>query len=213
MNKLIQHTSFLDYKTPDFLDYIEGVNSKPKDTQATYLFQKVRDDFRYDPYHLDLRKEALVASNIIKKKKAWCVEKAIVLAAGFRAIGLPAKLGYGIVINHIGVEKLVKYLKRPEIVFHGYVSVFINNKWLKVTPAFDQLVCRASKVDVMNWNGKSDVMFQEYDKAGNRFMEYLHYYGEFDDVPLKLMNSEMKKYYPHLFKKTYNSKEFSFKHR
>lgn len=212
MNDLLEQTSFLDYNTPNFLDYIEEVKRKSKNEQATYLFHKVRDDFRYDPYHLDLRKEALVASNIIKKRKAWCVEKSIVLAAGFRAIGIPSKLGYGIVVNHIGVERLVNYLKRPEIVFHGYVSAFIDNKWVKVTPAFDELVCRASKVDVMNWDGKSDVMFQEYNKSGNRFMEYIHYYGEFKDVPMKLMNNEMEKYYPHLFEESYNSKEFSFFH-
>ena len=54
-------------------------------------------------------------------------------------------------------------------------------------------------------------MFQEFDKD-RKFMEYLHFYGEFDDVPIELMNREMKKYYPHLFEKEYNTKAFSFKH-
>jgi hypothetical protein len=43
-------------------------------------------------------------------------------------------------------------------------------------------------------------------------MEYLHFYGIFSDVPIELMNAEMKKYYPHLFESAFNEKEFSFLH-
>lgn len=212
MDKLLEETDYFDYNNDYFQKFLEPILNLKKESQALALFEKVRDEFRYDPYHLDLRPEALIASTIIKKKRAWCVEKAIVLTAGFRALGLPAKPGYGIVVNHIGVEKLTKYLNRPEIVFHGYVSVFYNNKWQKVTPAFDSLVCRASKVEIMNWNGEEDVMFQEYNKLGGKFMEYIKYYGEFDDVPVEFMNKEMKKYYPHLFQQEFNSNEFSFLH-
>jgi hypothetical protein len=42
-------------------------------------------------------------------------------------------------------------------------------------------------------------------------MEYVHDYGSFDDVPLELMKSEMKRHYPHLFEGNWESKEFSFK--
>jgi hypothetical protein len=54
-------------------------------------------------------------------------------------------------------------------------------------------------------------MFQEYDKKA-KFMEYIHHYGSFSDVPIELMNFEMKRYYPHLFEKEFVSKEFSFYH-
>jgi hypothetical protein len=47
-------------------------------------------------------------------------------------------------------------------------------------------------------------MFQEYEN-GNKFMEYLHFYGEFSDIPFELMHDEMRKYYPHLFEKINNS--------
>lgn len=139
------------------------------------------------------------------------MEKSIVLAACLRKIGIPSKLGYAIVVNHIGTDKLEKFLGRKEIVFHGYVSLFINNKWVKCTPAFDQRVCKINKVSPLDWDGKSDSMFQAYEGA-DKFMEYVHFYGEFDDVPIQLMNTEMKKYYPHLFEKEYNTKEFSFFH-
>ncbi|MCO5268827.1 MAG: transglutaminase-like domain-containing protein [Brumimicrobium sp.] len=171
----------------------------------------MRDTFLYDPYHLDLRPNALRSSVISHKSRAWCVEKSIMLATGLRALGIPSKLGYGIVVNHIGVERLTKELRRPEIVFHGYVSAYLDDKWVKTTPAFDKKVCRISKVAPLDWDGEHDALLQAY-QGENKFMEYTHFYGEFDDVPIQLMNDEMKKYYPHLFENTYNSKSFSFFH-
>jgi hypothetical protein len=178
--------------------------------QAFYLH--VRDGFLYDPYHLDLRHNALKASLIITKNRAWCVEKAIVFAAGLRALSIPSRLGYAIVQNHIGVEKLLEALRTHLIVFHGYVDVFVDGKWTKATPAFDQRICALSGVEPLIWDGLSDSLFQEFSQ-GEKFMEYHHDYGVFEDVPVELMKAEMKKYYPHLFTgEVPNTKRFSFYH-
>ena len=205
-------TEYLDYPSDSIQSFIQPLKLiQDKRKRAVALYYKVRDSFIYDPYHLDLRPAALIASKIINNKRAWCVEKAIIMASCARALDIPARLGYGIVVNHIGVEKLTSYLKRPEIVFHGYVELQLNNKWVKVTPAFDRLVCKLSKVPPLEWDGFNDAMFQEF-VSGNKFMEYIHFYGSFDDVPIDLMNAEMKKYYPHLFEEIYNTKAFSFHH-
>ncbi len=205
----LQETSFLDYSSPliqDLIKEIKTINGRKE--QAIALFYKVRDGFRYDPYHLYLTNEGLKASTIMSKKRAWCVEKAIVLAAGLRGLEIPSRLGYGVVVNHIGVEKLTHYLRREEIVFHGYVDVYLDNQWVKTTPAFDPGVCRIAGVPCLEWDGENDAMFQAYN-GNQRFMEYIHFYGTFSDVPLELMISEMKKYYPHLFERQLVSKDFT----
>ncbi len=208
----LEDTKFLDFNNPFFDKYLENFVKPDSELElAIGLYNKVRNDFFYNPFHLDLRPEALVASNILTKRKAWCVEKSIVLAACYRKFGLPSKLGYAIVSNHIGTEKLEFHLRRKEIVFHGYVSVFLNDNWVKCTPAFDDRLCRITNVNPLIFDGKNDSMFQEYSQ-GLKFMEYIHHYGEFADVPIELMNSEMKKYYPHLFEKEHKSSEFSFRH-
>jgi hypothetical protein len=212
MKDYLKDTFFLDYKHPSFDVFTSGINKEQDPTAiAIDLYFLVRDAFLYDPYHLDLTFEGLKASNVLSKKRAWCVEKSSVLAACARKFGIPSRLGYAIVTNHIGVEKLTHYLKRDEIVFHGYVELFLNGKWIKCTPAFDQRICKMTGVAPLDWDGKTDSLFQEFDKE-QRFMEYIHFYGDFDDVPIELMNAEMKKYYPHLFAETYNSREFSFLH-
>lgn len=208
-NEYLKPTQFLDFDHPVFDDYLHDIPMGDLVETAVALYYKIRDGYLYDPYHLDLRPAALKASTVLLKKRAWCVEKSTLLAAMARKCGIPSRLGYAIVTNHIGVEKLTAYLRRKEIVFHGYVELFLNGKWVKCTPAFDQRICRISGVEPLNWDGSTDSMFQEYN-AGNRFMEYKHFYGEFSDVPVELMQAEMKSHYPHLFEAEFDSKEFSF---
>ena len=194
MINYLRETDFLDYNSPAVQDFLSGfsVENDPVEL-ARKLYFKVRDAFLYDPYHLDLRPESLKASRITAKKRAWCVEKAVLLAACARNFGIPSRLGFAIVTNHIGVEKLLSYLRKEEIVFHGYVELFLENNWIKCTPAFDRRICAISGVSPLDWDGRRDSMFQEFE-SDRRFMEYKHFYGEFDDVPVALMNSEMKRH-------------------
>lgn len=212
LDKFLFATSFLELEEEQLQTLIKEFKALDSNIQkAIALYYKVRDLFLYDPYHLDLRFDALRSSTILQKKRAWCVEKSIVLVAGLRALNIPAKLGYGIVINHIGVERLTKILRRKEIVFHGYVEVFLEGKWVKTTPAFDKRICRFAGVKPLAWDGKTDALLQAF-SGDNHFMEYVHFYGSFDDVPIQLMNDEMNKYYPHLFEQSYNTRQFSFFH-
>lgn len=212
MKEYLCETPFLDFQHVSFEAFTAGIDpTLPEKEKAIALYFLVRDAFLYDPYHLDLTSDGLKASNVLSKKRSWCVEKSSVLAACLRKFGIPSRLGYAIVTNHIGVEKLTHYLRREEIVFHGFVDVYLNGKWVKCTPAFDQRICRVSGVTPLDWDGETDSLFQEFDQ-GKKFMEYKHFYGTFNDVPIELMNVEMKAHYPHLFEETYDSKEFSFYH-
>lgn len=212
MKEYLCETRFLNFQDVSFDAFTAGIDSnQPEKEKALALYFLVRDAFLYDPYHLDLTHEGMKASKVLSKKRSWCVEKSSVLAACLRKFGIPSRLGYAIVTNHIGVEKLTNYLLRDEIVFHGFVDVFLNGKWVKCTPAFDQRICRVSGVKPLDWDGETDSLFQEFDQ-GKKFMEYKHFYGTFNDVPIELMNAEMKAYYPHLFEEVHDSKEFSFYH-
>lgn len=207
----LEETPFLDHSHPNIQDYVAEFRqlSNPRE-QASKLYLKVRDGFLYDPYHLDLREEALVSSAIIGKSRAWCVEKAIVCCSGLRALEIPARLGFGIVKNHVGVDKLISYLRKDEIVFHGFVEVLLNGLWTKCTPAFDRRICRISQVEPLEWDGTTDSLFQAF-RGEEQYMEYLHFYGSFADVPVTLMHSEMQKHYPHLFETPIETPAFSFR--
>lgn len=207
----LDETPSLDLSHPAVQEYVDEFRALSSDRErAIGLYRKVRDGFLYDPYHLDLRPLALKASVVAIKKRAWCVEKAVLCCAGMRALSIPARLGFGIVKNHIGVEKLLSYLQRDEIVFHGFVEVWLDGRWTKCTPAFDRRICRLNGVEPLEWDGTEDSLFQAY-RGEEQFMEYVHFYGSFDDVPFVLMHTEMESYYPHLFSDPVETPAFSFR--
>lgn len=178
--------------------------------RAVKLYYAVRDGFLYNPYCLDFKEESLKASYLIDRDQGYCVEKAVILTAACRAAGLPARLGFAIVRNHIGTERLERFLKTDLLVFHGYTEVFLENKWVKATPAFNKALCDKLAVPPLDFNGHEDSVLQEYDRAGAKYMEYVHIYGSYFDLPYEEFISELRKYYGELFRsKFYNAEDRS----
>lgn len=201
MQEYLQPTEFLDFDNQTVREFAEKKTAKAQTgkEKAVALYYAVRDGFQYNPYLLDLRREGLKASNLLTRNRGYCVEKAILLAASARAVGVPSRLSFYIVRNHIATEKLEKALKKNYLVFHGAAEVFLDNKWLKTTPAFNKSLCKYLGVEPLEFDGTHDSIFQEYDKSGNVFMEYLHDYGTFSDLPYQLYLQELEKHYPHIF--------------
>jgi len=205
----IASTYFYDYKTEAIQKMIKEFNSDSlSDKEKSIgLYVKVRDHWRYDPYHISLSKEKYKASVIAERTSGHCIDKSILLIAGLRALGIPARIHLAKVKNHIGVERLVEKFGTNELTPHGMVNVYIDQKWLKVSPAFNESLCRKCNVTPLAFDGEHDSMFQEYNNAGNVFMEYLEDYGHFEDVPLDFIFNNMKEHYPELVKKYLNSNE------
>lgn len=201
MNEYLQPTEFLDFDNKTVRDFAEKntVGAKTDTEKAVKLYYVVRDGFQYNPYILDLRREGLTAGNLLTRNRGYCVEKAVLLAASARAVGVPSRLSFYIVRNHIATEKLEKKLRKNYLVFHGAAEVFLNEKWLKTTPAFNKRLCDYLGVEPLEFDGTKDSIFQEYDHNGNIFMTYLHNYGAFSDLPYELYLQELKHHYPHIF--------------
>jgi transglutaminase-like putative cysteine protease len=206
MQKYLEPTYFLDFDNGDVLAFAESNSDKNQNNKenAIQLYYAVRDGFKYNPYVLDLRKEGLKASSLLKKNNGYCIEKALLLAATARAIGIPSRLSFYIVANHIATGRIEKVLRTNKLVFHGATEFYLDEKWLKVTPAFDARLCHYLDVATLEFDGTEDAIFQQFDEKGNVFMEYLHSYGDFDDMPYDLAISEFIKHYPHIF----DSKEY-----
>lgn len=175
-----------------------GTGNNPQEI-AVSLYYAVRDGFKYNPFIIDLSHNGLKASTTITRGEGYCGEKANLLAAVARYCGIPARLGFAIVRNHIGTDRLEQLLQTDRLVFHGYTELFINEKWVKATPAFNKALCDKLGVEPLEFDGETDSIFQEFDHDGGRYMEYLHYYGEFAEVPRDYMIAELKANYPHLF--------------
>jgi len=163
------------------------------------LYYAVRDGYQYNPYPTNLEHTTMKASNFMKRKSGYCVEKSCLMAALARAEGIPSRLGFANVRNHIGTEKLEERLGTDVLAFHGFVELFLDGKWVKATPVFNRELCEKLGVVPLSFDGKTDSIFQEYDKEGGKFMEYLKFHGVFHDVPHDMFVMTLRNHYPHLF--------------
>lgn len=171
----------------------------PVKEKAIALYTKIRDDWKYDPYSISLSKETYRASDIANKATGNCVEKSILLIACFRALGIPSRLHLGKVKNHIAVERLTEKFGSNELTPHGMVNVFLNDKWLKVSPVFNASLCERLNVEPVDFDGENDSFLQQFNSDGSQFMEYTADYGHFEDVPVDFMIQNVKENYPHIF--------------
>ena len=176
---------------------IKGI-SDPSERAVT-LYYSIRDGLQYYPYEIHLFDSETKASKIIKRGRGHCIDKAIVYVSCLRLIGIPAKIGFSKVVNHIGTERIERILKTNVLTPHGYVEMYLNNKWVKATPAFNEILCRFLNVNPLDFNAEEDSLFQEFDQEGNKFMQYLEDYGSFDEFPRELIIELLEEHYPHLF--------------
>ena len=165
---------------------------------AVSIYYAVRDDFRYDPYSIDLSERGLSASHVLSTGRGWCVNKAVLLAACCRAIGIPARLGYADVRNHLSTERMRKKMGTDLFVWHGYTSILLDEKWMKATPAFNIELCEKFRLRPLEFTGCEDSIYHPFDLDGQKHMEYVTFRGEFCDVPLQQIIDDMEKYYPKL---------------
>ena len=198
---------------PKVIEYAKRVTEKGKSLKEKMiqLFYAVRDDFRYNPYRVILKPYALKASYLLTKDYGYCVEKSNLFAACARVLGLPSRLGFANVRNHLATGRLVEvYLRNDLLVFHGFAEIFLNGRWIKVTPVFDQGLCDKMGVQSMAFDGENDAVFQQSDKEGKPFMDYIDDHGTFADVPFDKFVSELSAHYPHLFHKQIRNEKFHF---
>ncbi|MBW1980009.1 MAG: transglutaminase domain-containing protein [Deltaproteobacteria bacterium] len=163
--------------------------------QAVRLYLAVRDGIRYDPYcafHLPVHYQA---SKVLAKGRGFCVPKASLLCALARACGIPTRLGFATVRNHLATKQLLDFLGSNLFVYHGFVEFYLEGKWVKATPTFNRELCERHGVPPLEFDGRHDSLFHPYDAQNNRFMEYVAHHGTFADVPVDLIVAAWKDAY------------------
>ncbi|MFV0307537.1 MAG: transglutaminase-like domain-containing protein [Desertimonas sp.] len=151
------------------------------------LFLAVRDGWRYDPYNTSYEPEAFRASAVLASERNWCVPKSVLLVAACRAAGIPARLGFADVRNHLQSEKLRESMGTDLFIFHGYAEMWVEDGWRKASSAFNRELCERFGTKVLDFNGIDDALMHPFDESGNRHMEYVNQRGSFVDLPLDEM--------------------------
>ena len=167
-------------------------------TKAVRLYYAVRDGIVYTPY-CDFRSpETFRASACLARGSGFCVGKAALLAAAARASGIPARVGFADVKNHLTTPRLRRLMSTDVFYFHGYTELYLEGKWVKATPAFDRGLCDRFGVRPLEFDGREDSLFHPYDVGGRRHMEYVRDRGPSADVPAAAIMETFERHYPDL---------------
>jgi len=179
-------THMIDSDHPVIREYAMrtvGSSLDPVD-RAIKLFRAVRDDIRYDPYSPFYLPEHYQASWVFRRGRSFCVPKASLLCALGRVCGIPSRLGFATVRNHLATRRLLDFMGSDLFVYHGFVEFYLERKWVKATPAFNRELCWRHGVDPLEFNGREDALFQPFNSRNEKFMDYLEYTGTYADIPV-----------------------------
>lgn len=212
LQQYLQPTFFLDYDDEQVAGFAEEVcaeTTTPTD-RAVALYYAVRDRIKYDPYDLRYSKTAMKASSVLVKQSGYCVAKAVLLAAVGRQQGIPCRLGFADVTNHLSTARLRKLMGTDLFIYHGYTEIFLEGRWLKATPAFNLSLCTRFNVLPLEFDGTADSIFHEFDALGHRHMEYVRDHGHFADLPFERIFTAYGQTYPNFFEHFGGGKHHDF---
>jgi transglutaminase-like putative cysteine protease len=200
MEIYLKSTPVIDCNTPSVKGNAQNLTAdKENDVEkAKALFYFVRDEIKYNPYVLHNLVEHNKASVTLSRKEGYCVQKAILLAALARAVGIPARLGFADIRNYIVPQKLMELMHGSNLfIYHGYCELYIGQKWVKATPAFDLQMCQEHHIIPVEFDGKNNASFHRYNQKGKLHIEYVCDYGHYPDLPLEeILEARVKVYGP-----------------
>lgn len=193
-------TRIIDSDAKVIIEYAKSTVRNTDDdpiSKAIKLYYAVRDGIWYDPYLPFYRAEHYRASNVLKRGRSFCIGKAGLLCALGRACGIPSRVGFADVHNHLATKQLIDYLGSDIFSYHGFMEFYLDGKWIKATPAFNKELCRKAKVAPLEFNGREDSIFQPYNEEKKLFMEYIRFHGTYADIPVDQIVDGWKETYGH----------------
>ena len=103
---------------------LTGKDDSPR-TRAVRIFGFVRDRIRYNPFSPMMDEKDYLASTVLARGFGFCVQKAVLLAALSRAAGVPCRLCFADIRNHIVPGDLAELMGTDLFTYHGYGEFFL----------------------------------------------------------------------------------------
>lgn len=190
---------FIDSAHPDVAAFAAAAagDAAPREA-AVRLYYAVRDDVLYDPYRPFDDLATYRASAVLAAKRGYCVGKAALLAAAARAIGIPSRVGFADVRNHLATPRLLALIGTDLFIYHGITELWLDGRWVKATPTFNRTLCEKFHIHPLEFDGRHDAILHPYDRAGRQHMEYVRQRGTYADVPVGMLMPLMLETYPGL---------------
>jgi len=204
--KFLLSTDFIDSDAVSIKIFAEETvqPSQSPVEKAVALYYRVRDGIRYTPYLDFSDPEMYRASSVLRNGYGFCISKSSLLAACGRVVGIPSRIGFADVNNHINTPRLREMNGSDLMRWHAFTEFYLHGVWVKATPAFNLELCTRFRIKPLEFNGREDSIFHPFDDKQRKHMEYVHERGSFADVPFETILETFRKYSPKLFDNNYN---------
>ena len=200
MKEFLSPARYIDSDHPAVVEFARAHARGASDLErAVSLYYAVRDGVRYNPFLDFSRDTAFLGSACLEQGEGFCIGKAALLAACARVGGIPARVGFADVKNHLTTPRLAERMGSDLFIYHGFTELWLEDKWVKATPAFNLDLCRKFRVKPLEFDGRHDSIFHPFDADERRHMEYLRDRGSFADVPVAEIQQAFREFYPGLY--------------
>ena len=200
LSKYLEPSEFYDFNNPLVKEQaFEIIKDLKTDTEkAIALFYWVRNEIKYNmKTYMPFDRINFIASETLKRKNGFCVSKSILLSTLARAVGIPARIHLVDLINHKISQKVKDFMETDVMYYHGYSELYIDGKWIKLTPSFDiETSKKGGFIPMVEFDGKNDAIFPKYDLEGNKYGEYVLDRGVSSDLPLEDIDKVFEEQYP-----------------
>lgn len=186
MEKYLGCTKIIDCDTELIVDKAQELTRglQTDREKAVALFYFVRDDIKHDPYATGTEYNRYKASLTLEAGKGFCSHKSILLTALARAIVVPARIGFVAIHDHLMSDAFKQMIGGTNILpLHGYAELYVDGKWVHVSPSYDLAVCRKNRYVPVEFDGINDAKDSPYDQDGRVHVEHIKDHGTFDDLP------------------------------
>ena len=182
----LDHTFFIDCLHRTVRDKARSLTAGVEGTKekAVCVFSFVRDEIRYNIYATRDIDADFKASRVLARKEGYCVQKAVLLVALARAVGIPARLRFAEVRSHLTAPDIVAKRGSNVFPYHGLTDLYIEGRWVKATPTYDLEYCKRMGIAPIRFDAEEDAMLPAYTEDGRLNAEYLQDRGFFDDLPI-----------------------------
>jgi len=186
MDRFLRPTETIDRDNPSVAAKAKALTDGPATEleRAVALYYFVRDGIKHNAYAPLYDAERYKASAVLEAGNGFCQQKSVLLVALARAVGIPARLGYVDVHDHLLSESFKAMIGGINVFpFHGYAELYVNGRWLHVSPAYDLETCTRKRFVPVDFDGAGDAKDSPYDLDGNPHIEHVHDHGPYDDFP------------------------------
>jgi transglutaminase-like putative cysteine protease len=186
MGRYLNCTEIIDCDTKSVKDKAQEL-TKGRQTdreRAVALYYFVRDKIRHNAYAPLYDPGFYKASAVLEAGNGFCQQKSVLLVALARAVGIPARLGFVDVHDHLLSDTFRKMIGGVNTFpFHGFAELYIDGRWIHASPAYDLETCYRKRFVPVDFDGINHAKDSPYDQDGKPHIEHLKYHGTYEDFP------------------------------